>query len=71
MSKRRQDCTNTNKITGTQAKAMRGTMIQYCPHNIRSTATEKAIIMVAIEKKRAKRLIIIFLGKDLRKSSSL
>ena len=70
MSTRRLDCIHTNKIMGIPAKPMIGATVQYIPRNISKRAAEKAIIIVAIEKKRAKRPIIIFLGKDIRKSSS-
>ena len=40
------------------------------PHNTKKRAAQKAIVIVAIEKKRVKRPNISFVGKDLRKSSS-
>ena len=49
---------------------MTGLKIHDCSCSIRKRAAEKAVIMAAIEKKRVERSIIIFLGKDSRKSSS-
>ncbi|KAG6628863.1 hypothetical protein CIPAW_14G042000 [Carya illinoinensis] len=70
MSIRRRNCTNTNRMMGIPANPMIGTTIKYFPLNMSKRAIEKAIIIVAIEKKRAKMPMIIFLGKDVRKSSS-
>ena len=70
MSTRRGNCINTKRVTGTLAKQMTGMTIHDCSHSIRKRAAEKAVIMAAIEKKRVERPIIIFVGKDLRKSSS-
>ncbi|KAG7947496.1 hypothetical protein I3843_14G098300 [Carya illinoinensis] len=69
LSIRKQNCINTNIIMRTPIKPMIGTITQYVPRNISKRAAEKAIIMVAIKKKRVKRPIIIFLGKNLRKYS--
>lgn len=58
------------RVTGTLAKQITGMTIHECSRNITKRAAEKAIIIVAIEKKSVERPIIIFVGKDLRKSSS-
>jgi len=70
MSTRRGNCITTNKVTGTLAKQMTGMKNQDCLPNITKRAAQKDIIMDAIEKKRVESPIIIFVGKDLRKSSS-
>jgi hypothetical protein len=59
-----------NKVTGTLAKQMAGMKIHEYSRNIIKIVAENAIIMVAMEKKRVKRPIIIFDGNDFRKSSS-
>ncbi|KAK4593433.1 hypothetical protein RGQ29_017514 [Quercus rubra] len=70
MATRRGNCINTKRVIGILAKQMTGLKIHDCSCSIRKRAAEKAIIMAAIEKKRVERPIIIFLGKDSRKSSS-
>jgi hypothetical protein len=70
MSKRREICINMNVLTGRIAKQMTEMRSHNFPGSILIRAVEKAITMVVIEKKRVKRPIIIFLGNDLRKSSS-
>jgi len=70
MSTRRGNCITPNNMTETQAKLMTGMIYRDCPSNIIERAAQKAIIMDAIEKKRVESPIIIFVGKDLRKSSS-
>ena len=70
MSARRGNCISMNRVTGKVAKQMMGMKIHVCPCSIIKRAAEKAIIIVAIEKKRVERPMIIFLGKDSRKSSS-
>lgn len=58
------------RLTGILAKQMMGITIHDWSRSMIKRAAEKAIIIVAIEKKRVERPIIIFLGKDSRKSSS-
>ncbi|KAG2673959.1 hypothetical protein I3760_13G113400 [Carya illinoinensis] len=70
ISTRRRNCIITKRAIGTPAKQMIGSTIHDCSRSMIKRAAEKAIIMVAIEKKRVERPIIIFVGKDLRKSSS-
>jgi hypothetical protein len=70
MSTRRGNCINMNRVIGTPAKQKTGMKIHDVPRSISKRAAEKAIIMAAIEKKRVERPMIIFLGKDSRKSSS-
>lgn len=60
----------TYKEIGTIAKPIRGMTIQDSPRNIIKIAEEKAIIIVAMEKKRVKRPIIILVGKDFWKYSA-
>ncbi|KAB2610772.1 hypothetical protein D8674_018804 [Pyrus ussuriensis x Pyrus communis] len=67
---RRGNCIQANKVTGTLESSMVGITIHDCRRTIIRRAAENAIIMVAIAKKRVARPIIIFVGKDLRKSSS-
>ena len=70
MTTRRGNCINTKRVTGILAKKMTGSKIHDSPRSISKSAAEKAVIMAGIENKRVKRPIIIFVGKDLRKSSS-
>jgi hypothetical protein len=55
-----------NRVTGTLAKQMAGMKIHEYSRNIIKRAAENAIIMVAMEKKRVERPIIIFDGNDFR-----
>jgi hypothetical protein len=54
--------------TGTSARQMRGMSILDFLGRIMKREAQKVVIMVAMEKIRVKRPIIILLGKDLRKS---
>ncbi|KAG2669398.1 hypothetical protein I3760_14G033100 [Carya illinoinensis] len=69
ISTRRGNCINIKRVTGTLAKQIIGITIHDWSRSMSKRVAENAIIMVAIEKKMVKRPIIIFLGKDLRKSS--
>ncbi|KAB2610193.1 hypothetical protein D8674_018225 [Pyrus ussuriensis x Pyrus communis] len=66
---RRGNCIQTNKMTGTLARKMIGYVIHGLSRSMMNRAEEKATIMVAMEMKSVERSIIIFVGKDLRKSS--
>ncbi|KAL6289338.1 hypothetical protein ACE6H2_006848 [Prunus campanulata] len=70
ISTRRGNCIQINKVIGTLARKMIGITIHNCSWIIMKRAEEKATIMVAIEMNKVERPIIIFVGKDLRKSSS-
>ncbi|KAB2606765.1 hypothetical protein D8674_006482 [Pyrus ussuriensis x Pyrus communis] len=61
------NCIHMNEVTGTPASKMLGITIGDFPSSI--MPQEKTIIMVAIDKNRVKRPIIILVGKDLEKSS--
>jgi hypothetical protein len=54
--------------TGTSARQMRGMSILDFSGRIMKREAQKVVIMVAMEKIRVKRPIIILLGKDIRKS---
>ena len=70
MSIRRRNCINVNRATGTPARQMTGMTVHDFPCRMMKRQAQKVIIMVAIEKIRVERPIIIFLGKDSRKSCS-
>ena len=57
------------RVIGILAKQMIGLTIHDCSCSISKSAAEKVVIMAIIEKKRVESPIIIFLGKDSRKSS--
>ena len=61
---------HVNRVTGTLARQMTGMTTHDFPGRIMEREAQKVIIMVAMERIRVERPIIIFLGKDLRKSSS-
>jgi hypothetical protein len=54
--------------SGTSARQMRGMSILDFSGRIMKREAQKVVIMVAMEKIRVKRPILILLGKDLRKS---
>lgn len=70
ISTRKGNCIHTNEAIGRLESTVAGIAIHDCLGSIRKSAEEKAIIMEAMERKRVNRPNIIFLGKDLRKSSS-
>ena len=70
MVTRRGNCINTKRVIGILAKQMTGLKIHDCSCSISKSAAEKVVIMATIEKKRVESPIIIFLGKDSRKSIS-
>ena len=61
---------HVNRVTGTLARQMTGMTTRDFPGRIMEREAQKVIIMVAMERIRVERPTIIFLGKDLRKSSS-
>ena len=70
MATSRGNCINTKRVIGILAKQMIGLKIHDSSYSISKSAAEKVVIMVTIEKKRVESPIIIFLGKDSRKSFS-
>lgn len=54
-----------NEATGIMANNMLGITIDSFPSSIMQRVQEKTIIMMTIDKKRAKRHAIIFADKDL------
>ena len=68
ISTRRGNCSSTKRVTGTQASKMIGiiTTLVDRPFSKIARAAQKAIIMVAIEKKRVERPIISFVGNRVR-----
>ena len=70
MSIRRQNCIHAKRVTGTLARQMTKMTTRDFPGRIMKREAQKVIIMVAMERIRVERPIIIFMGKDLRKSSS-
>ena len=59
-----------NRVTGTLARQMTEMTNHDFRGRIMEKEAQKVIIMVAMERIRVERPIIIFLDKDLRKSSS-
>ncbi|ONI21703.1 hypothetical protein PRUPE_2G082400 [Prunus persica] len=70
ISTRRGNCIQINKVTGTLATKIIGITIHDSSWITMKRAEEKATIMLAIEMNKVERPIIIFVGKDLRKSCS-
>lgn len=58
------------RTTGTPAKQATGMATHDFPSRIVKREAQNVIIMVVMEKIRVKRPVIIFMGKDVRKSSS-
>jgi hypothetical protein len=72
ISTRRGNCSRAKSVTGRLASSIIGKEIHgKRSRSIIKSVMPKVIIIVAIEKKRQERPTIIFVGKDLRKSSSL
>ena len=68
ISTRRGNCSSTKRVTGTHASKMTGIITTLVDRSFseRAMAAQKAIIMVAIEKKRVERPIISFVGNRVR-----